>query len=287
MTDIAAGIVLYNPDFDKLSNNIYHILPQVSLLILVDNGSTDFEYVYKKYVNDEKIHIIRNEQNLGISKALNQIMHYSLENNISWTLTLDQDSVCSENLIKTYLPYIELDQIAIISPTIIDINTKSQLEGNGDLVDEEKNKEKFSYITRCITSGSLTNTAIWKLLNGFDENMFIDYVDFEYCSNVITHGYKIIKVYSALMYHELGHASKVRIFNKNCYTYNHSPQRSYYYARNVIYYIRKYSKSAGVKKEIYLLVKWAFLKILFEKQKIKKCNAIRKGIIDGIRLKIN
>jgi len=289
MTKIAAGIILYNPNIERLIENVNHILPQVSFLVLTDNGSNNINQVEELYVKEQRILIIKNKENLGIAVALNQVMQYCFEHDFSWVLTLDQDSVCSRNLIECYSPY-EVENVAIISPIIIDQNTHDQLEGNKDFITCDSNKKQYHCISRCITSGSLTNTKIWKILCGFDEQMFIDYVDFDYCCNVIRNDYKIIQVNNALLYHELGRAKQLEFFKKFrkiYYTYNHSPERTYYYARNVLYYLRKNRGYVNTKKEIILFFKWVVLKIIFEDYRLKKLNAIFRGIHDGIRMPIS
>ena len=42
---IGAGIVTFNPDIGRLKENIDAILPQVSELVIVDNGSANVDEV--------------------------------------------------------------------------------------------------------------------------------------------------------------------------------------------------------------------------------------------------
>lgn len=290
MANIAAGIVLYNPDLDRLQQNIAHVLDQVGKVILVDNGSRNIIDVAQLYENSADIVLIRNSENTGVAAALNQIVHYCEDQEYGWVLTLDQDSVCSENLVEHFLPYISIENVAILTPCIIDIN-------------EDKNKvinldKPIEYVERCITSASLTNVHVCSLLGYFDPKMFIDYVDFDYCIRAVHAGYKIVKVNSAIMYHELGRAKRIDIFlhagnllhikklQKYFYTYNHSPLRTYYYARNSIYYIRKHKGYIDLNKERRIFFRWMSLKLIFEKNKFKKFSAILKGINDGRHMKI-
>lgn len=281
MANIAAGIVLYNPDIDRLQQNIQHVIHQVSKMILVDNGSQNISEVVLLYKNDPNIVLIQNNENLGIATALNQIMHYCESKNYDWVLTLDQDSICTENFVQSYLPFLDKEQIAILSPNIVDRNIPNQLE---------KGEKSYSYISKCITSGSLTNVNAWRKVNGFDEAMFIDYVDFDFCCNLIEKGYRIIKIEKALLIHELGKAKPIKlfkIFGKRYYTYNHSSIRTYYYVRNVIYYLRKHPGSVNKKEEIFSLLKWLLVKLIFEKNKLSKLHEIVKGYFDGHHMPIN
>ena len=120
--EIAAGIVLYNPDPVRLRQNISRILPQVSLLILIDNGSRNIDGIEAAYRSFSNVLLYKNGKNKGISAALNTIIHICEEKKITWALTLDQDSVCSEDLIEKYRPYTKYENAALLAARIVDIN---------------------------------------------------------------------------------------------------------------------------------------------------------------------
>ena len=91
--NIYVGIITYNPNIERLNENINAVIDGAEIII-VDNNSeniNDIEYIINKYPN---IKIIKNSKNLGIAKALNQAMEYGYMNSYDWMLTLDQDSVC-------------------------------------------------------------------------------------------------------------------------------------------------------------------------------------------------
>jgi rhamnosyltransferase len=69
----------------------------------------------------------------------------------------------------------------------------------------------YSEVRTCITSGALTNLDLWKKLDGFDEQMFIDSVDFEYCYRVRKAGYKVIQTDQVQLSHSIGNAIYVQI----------------------------------------------------------------------------
>ena len=98
-----AGITLYEPDVHRLLENIDAVLPQVDKLICVDNGSKNIaeikDRIHWKY---PEVEIIENGENLGIARALNQMFEYAEAHVYDWVLTLDQDSVCPENLMEEY-----------------------------------------------------------------------------------------------------------------------------------------------------------------------------------------
>lgn len=279
MDNVAAGIVLYNPNIIELKENINAIISQVDFIILIDNCSINIEEIELEYKNINNVFIVKNEKNEGIAKALNQIINLCEQRRCKWVLTLDQDSVVPDNLIETYKKYLNLDKIGIITPKIIDRN---YLEEKKLLI--KKSEPEYEYVEKCITSASFINIRICKEIKYFDEKMFIDLVDFEYCLRLRRAGYKILKLNYIALIHQLGNLKVYNVLGKKIFVTNHSEIRNYYYSRNSIYYLKKHKKYLP-KKNIYLNLLKKILKIVFfEKIKVKKMIAIFLGIKDGIRM---
>mgnify|MGYP000054831883 CR=1 FL=1 len=268
--DICAGIVTYNPEIFRLQENINSIKNQVSKIIIVDNGSKNYNELEKCisecHVNYE---IINNKKNLGIAKALNQLCEKATEDNYKWIITLDQDSVSSNNLVEKLAKNIN-NEVAIISPNIV-----------------YRNNEKFNlrkkgaeYVEWVITSASLTNLNVWKKIK-FDEKLFIDGVDRDYCIRANRLGYKIIKDYNVELIHELGNLKCKKMFRRTIYVTNHSAIRKYYMVRNVIYLDKKLNEN----RRFCYIGKNIIKTICFEQNKAPKLKSIFKGIKDGIYMK--
>lgn len=113
--DLIVGIVTFNPEIDRLKENIIAVSKQASSIVVVDNRSENFAEIEtliakvvspRDGVNNEsglRVKILRNEKNEGIAAALSQIMGYADEKAYKWVLTLDQDSVIEPGLINVYL----------------------------------------------------------------------------------------------------------------------------------------------------------------------------------------
>ena len=277
----AAGIVLYNPDINRMKENINAIINQVDYVILVDNGSknkSDIEAsIEHSFHNSDKLIINFSQKNNGIAWALNQIFKIAEEQSVKWVLTLDQDSVCPSDIIESYIKYsssISKNKIGILCPTIVDKNA-GILEG-----DVHKTEE----IKRCITSGSFTSLAAWAQLDGFDEKMFIDGVDFDFCDRLRMNGYKIIRIGSISLTHELGKITTHRFLFKTVKVQNHSALRKYYIVRNRFYLSRKEKNAFAILTSFFFVIKFSATIVLFEKNRRKKLKAVFKGIRDGLKL---
>ena len=270
----AAGIVLYNPDINRLSENISAIAPQVTDVILVDNGSENFSEINSLISNYNNITYIKNEENCGIAKALDQIIDKADELGTDWVLTLDQDTVCKPDIIEKYhsLAKRAKDNVAVITSKFEDRNVEVE---HGDFSGE------YEKISLCITSGSFNNIRCIKAVGGFDEKLFIDMVDYDICYALIRNGYKIVRMNYTGFLHEVGRSVTKRFFGKNIIIYNHSPLRKYYWVRNSIYLKRKYHLGIGEDSRV---IKRMIQTLLYEDNKLSKLKSMLKGAVDGYRM---
>ena len=267
----AAVIVLYNPDKELLYENVKAIIEQVDFLIFVDNSPFVSKLDFMDQYGSKKYTYIFMDGNKGIGEALNTAVNVCLEKEIPWLLTLDQDSICPNNLISSYQKYVDMDNIGIIC-------CNKNYNGHG----ADRYEKEIEVVNTCITSASYINTVACRDIGLFDEKMFIDYVDFEYCYRLLENGYKIIQVNTVTLVHRLGDLRIINLFGFAIHVENHNSFRKYYIARNIIYTWNKhpvlFNRKQMISKEMKLIIKV----LLFEKQKKNKLRAICKGIRDAL-----
>lgn len=267
---IAAGIVTYNPNMERLRDNIYAVIEQVSCIVIIDNASENMGDILSLVNEMDNIQCIRNNINCGIAKALNMIFKKCMGEGYEWVLTLDQDSVVPPNMIEEYRKNMDVD-VAILCPRVIDLNENNEVR-------EDKNN---IFVKRCITSGSLTNIMAWNVLNGFDEKMFIDAVDFDFCDRLGKYGYRILQINSVIMMHEIGYTQKKRFLIFPVIVRNHSAFRKYFIAKNIVYLDRKNKCITYPVSTLLREIKLLFIVLFYEQDKIHKIKKIMCGIRDG------
>lgn len=274
--DISAGIVLFNPDINRLKENISAVIVQCTHIYLVDNGSNNTDEIKEllRQYNQSKIFILCNKENQGIAKALNQLTDAAQEDGIEWILTLDQDSVAPSNIVEEFEKYTNNLNVGMLCPVICDRNKGVVVEA----------KDGYKEIDECITSGSLLNIKAWKKIGGFDENMFIDGVDFDICCRLRKNGYKILCIQSVVLLHELGRIEYHRLLFWKVLVKNHSAFRKFYIARNTVYLARK--EHTNIIKAILQNVKLLLIVVFYEDDKWKKSKKILQGTIDGFKCEI-
>ena len=279
---ISAGVVLFNPDPIRLKMNLDAISSQVDDIFLIDNGSNNIAQIDELVSMYPTVQLIRNNKNLGIAHALNQIIDQSKQANYDWTLTLDQDSVVAEHLVSKYADYIHahgIDKnIGMLTCQIQDRN-----------FDDEASRAQLadvSSIDYCITSGSLLNLAAADQVGGFDDQMFIDKVDADICIHLRLENYQLFRINYVGLLHEVGHARQINLIFRKWELYNHSPFRRYYMCRNAVYLVRKYPKSLFVKRMLFKEYFQTFLVLLFENKRLKKLKKSLSGYRDGRTMKL-
>lgn len=267
---IVGGIVLYYPNVRRLEENICSIKPQVDKLILFNNGSELSQEV--RAICKECI-LIDKKTNIGIAAGLNEICKYAdKELNADWVLTLDQDSICPENLVSEYSKFMDLPDAGILCPQIHDMNF-------GKMGYDSGSNSQYDCIEACITSASLMRISAWKEVGGFWDGLFIDMVDFDICWSLVEHGYKIYRINSVALRHEIGHGREVSFRGQKAVAYNHTPVRDYYIIRNNILVGKKHGRLSQC-------IRWGIKRFMiimrFEDNRWIKAKYMVRGMIHGI-----
>lgn len=269
MRYIYAGIVSYNPDLDRLKENLDAITVQLDKVAIFDNGSNNQVEVLKLVSEYSNAELLTSDENIGIAAALNRLMQCGFDKDFTWMLSLDQDSVCGEKFIEQMQPYLSVeDKLGIVAPVIVDRNIG--VVGHNPAT-------AYAHVNTCITSGAFSNIFAWKSIGEYDESMFIDSVDFEFCYRMRKSGYGVIQVKEVRLLHELGNSIKRRFLFWKVDVNGHSAFRKYYIARNTVYYPLKHHLwlrfIRGNMRNIWLMLSV----MLYEDDKKRKISAIAKG----------
>lgn len=297
MDKIAAGIVLYNPDAERFHICINKLLKQIDRIYVFDNSDRQ-----NVLVQSGKVVYISEEKNKGIAYALNQIMETAKKDGYDWVITMDQDSLIPDGMVTGFENSMKRhNNVGIICPQVID-KRRSYIQVV-DTVNEE-------YVDFCITSAACTSIEAWEKCGKFDEWLFIDLVDNDFCKRLTLSGYKILKLNRWILDQEFGKiipkSDKVQkiwikvskiLHNQNFAKFSYkkfvSPMRVYYTNRNIIYLNKKMKKYGKVGYENYncrgyvgFIVSFMLPSILRAQDKKKVIRATIQGIKDGRDAKV-
>lgn len=261
---IISGVVIwYNPTNCEVEN-IKTYIDKLDKLFIIDNSDYS-NYSLIEELNNKKVKYICNYKNHGIAKALNMACSEAFVDGYKWILTMDQDSKFNNNFelfVNKFKEKIKINnKIAIFAP-----KTSNDLEIEG-------------YKTKIITSGNILNLEAYKKVKGFDEDFFIDEVDFDIGVKLLKEGYFLYQVDDIVMDHKLGDTKYFKLFGKKIFSsMNHGHIRKYYITRNRFEMIKRYP---DLKKEYLKIIIKDFIKmILLEKNKWIKIKYCLKGYQD-------
>jgi len=265
MEKILTTVVIYNPDQTVFNNILTHINFSDELLI-VDNSENTTTFPDSILINP-KITIIENGTNLGIARALNIGAKIALEKGYKWMLTMDQDSSFESSAAAEYFTYFQnssKETLGILSPSQL----KNQIITDEPLI--------------VMTSGNIINLQCYQMVGGFNDSLFIDEVDHDYCLKVLSNNFNIKQV-GIKMNHTLGNYRVFSFLNKKLIISVHSPIRLYYIVRNNLYMFKTYGKiyPALIKDRRRMLLRVIFNNLFFDpKSLVSKLRNINKAIAD-------
>lgn len=277
--DFAIIIVLYNPSEEDI-NYIKGLSSKYSGVV-VDNSN-------KRTFSDfsvNKMDYIYNKGNLGIAKAQNIGLELLLRNvDFQYFVFLDQDSrvdiLFPKDLVRKYkLIKEKVQNLAFLGPTVIN-------KTNGIKYKSIFHKDKYyfkDFILRreIISSGCCVSRSVLDSVGLSEANLFIDYVDCEWCWRANNRGY----VCGVLPDLSINH----RVGRQDIYLWKYeiivsAPRRYYYQYRNYLWLLRRpyvptqWKIAMGIKSFLRFIYFPIIIKDGFECWKY-----MAKGFGDGIR----
>jgi rhamnosyltransferase len=229
---VAGVTVLYNPDAAVIEN-IQSYACQIDRLFVIDNSDCINTEIVHDIISMDNVCYINNNGNQGIARALNVGAMMAIEKNYDFLLTMDQDSKATPRMVDTLLTCFNQQDafnIGIVSPFHL------------TAVDNVPPKEEsWQEVLTAWTSGNILNLAAYKKVGPFKDELFIDFVDHEYCLRLQSNGFRVFRANGAILYHDIGtNQQENRFLHLVLITSNHSALRRYYITRNRFWVTRCY-----------------------------------------------
>jgi len=225
MNDSLCGLtVLYNPD-ESIIDNIASYIDSLFHLYVIDN-SEEPNFELKSLIElNSKVSYYCFDYNSGIAKALNKGCSMASKDGFSWILTMDQDSkFINGHFFDLLKPGMKPD-IGIYAASFVNEYDRWVRDYNDD----------YNEIHFVITSGNMLNLKAWNLVGGFEEKLFIDEVDHDFCAKLWLNNFKVLTTKQIFLTHKIG----IDIDIKNVVG-THAPFRHYYMTRNILFISKRY-----------------------------------------------
>ena len=278
MPSVCAVTVTYQPTASLL-DNVAALRPQTDALVIVDNGSNaEAMRLIEEAEHKFGCVVFRNGRNLGIAAALNIGVRYARSRGYEWVALFDQDSsvpsLFMSSMLRTAMDR-NKSRVAIIAPQYVDRSSSVAMP---------LAKDRKGNILSSMTSGSLIPVELFRQCGEFDESLFMDYVDHEFCLRVRNMGFVIVQSPEARLLHSLGAAAPHHFFGKTFLTTNHRAERRYYMTRNRVWlYKRYFSKDISwTFKDARSLLGETINILLVEDSKMRKMGNILLGVKDAM-----
>ncbi|MDE6285035.1 MAG: glycosyltransferase [Bacilli bacterium] len=270
-------MVLFQTSTIKLHINK---LPENSLLIIVDNTPNQ-----NLKLNFEKsVKYLALMKNVGIAEAQNSGIKIAIEEDCSHIVFLDQDSLVQDDYVRKIILEYEriskfLPNLFLLGPTVY--NGRQNKEYKSTI--HKDNYTEFDFIHRreIISSGSCVSIKKIHNVGYLDSDLFIDYVDFEWCWRANKLGFQSGITPNIQINHFVG--QEEYYIGKQLIIIS-SPIRYYYQARNFLWLLRRkyvptiWKINTGIKIILFTLT-YPF-KVKYWRQIYKY---IYKGLIAGLK----
>ncbi len=245
---VAAVVVVYYPDLLLLRRLLMSIRNQVEKIVVIDNtpmSDNHADCVFPAWFTEQGFDVTYQplHANYGIAKAQNCGIAAAIQAGCDHVILFDQDSFVSEGMVR-HLMQAEMGLLAkqikvgSVGPVFIDEKTG---EFSKALCHDLLRLKKIDISTvetlpvsvdYMIASGLLIRIAALLEIGGMREDLFIDWVDVEWCLRAKNLNYAHFMIPAARMYHSIG--DKYVTFAKRKINL-HTDVRNYYIVRNACY----------------------------------------------------
>ena len=298
---ITSVTVAFNPDPSRLAEQLAALRDQVDEIVIVDNGSAPpvksilAQPEIATLIGDvSHINFIVLAENQGIASGFNIGVEASRKGAAEFVLLLDQDSVPAADMVgELHAGYRQaagessLKRVAAVGPRIID--SRDAHEYPFIRLGWFRNKhircavshEKPVVCDFLISSGCLIAMSAFDKIGGFDDALFIDSVDLEWCFRARRGQFSLYGICGARLDHRLGDHRRV-VLNK-IFLVVHSPLRIYYITRNriLLYWRRHVPLKWKLKDMLRMAAKFAAI-MLFVAPRLEYLHMTLLAIRDGL-----
>lgn len=290
--DVAAVAVTYRPDEAAIGDVLTLAAAQVGSLTVLDNDSPENDGAHwsQRVQLPHGVELVREPKNIGLGAAYNRAITIAREHGARYLLLLDQDSLLEEGCVDALLLHADRRRargpLGAVGPTFVDgrSGARAPFVRFGFPLNHKLHAPAGSDVDVdfLISSGSLIPLDAIDVAGPFDEGLFIDSVDMEWCFRAKGAGLQLAGVADARMLHTIGD-DLVRLPGGGT-MFVHSPLRLYMMTRNRVALWRRPGTprvwtAQDVPRMLFKLTRMT----AFAAPRIRNARAMLRGARDGWR----
>ena len=231
---VVCVVVTFNPDEGLLRAQTRQLSAQVSAIVWVDNHSSA---PVGTWAAELGVAFVGLPENRGIACAQNMGVEWAKKLNPDAVLLMDHDSIPAPDMVaQLWRVMAVVPAVAAVGPHYEDPRGSSgsftpfvQIKGLSMRHLHRQALADSVEVDHLIASGCLIRMGAWERVGPMSEQLFVDFVDVEWCLRARSLGWTVHGVWAALMSHTIGHEVVTRFGRKFRV---HSPGRIYFHIRN-------------------------------------------------------
>ncbi|MBA4254346.1 MAG: glycosyltransferase family 2 protein [Polaromonas sp.] len=232
---VGCVVVTYNPDQQLLRAQTLALKPQVAAIVWVDNGS---HHSLGGLASELGVQLVGFDHNRGVAHAQNEGLALIWAMGCDAGLLMDHDSLPAPDMVAQLLRVMnQVPSAAAVGSHYSDPRSGGVsspfvwVDGLSLRRLTRDSQASYAEVDHLIASGCLIRQQAWQSVGGMHSELFVDFVDVEWCLRARHAGWCVLGAWDAQMEHTIGH-DLVRCFGRNFRV--HGPSRLYFHVRNGI-----------------------------------------------------
>jgi rhamnosyltransferase len=272
---IAASVVLFRPT-EGVESNVRSYLEGVERVYVVDNSPRPDPGAWLGLRSDPRVKWTELGRNVGVAAALNLACGEARREGFEWLLTMDQDAAFAPgqlaSLLAEFADVPDREAVAVFCPTY-----------NFPIPGLDPQETRYAELDIVLTAFNLLSLEVHRAIGGFDERLFIDEVDHEFCLRARLRGYRIVQATRVLVQHQAGNVARARHRGVAIEYQRHPPERLYTMTRNTLTIGRWYRDAFPEvvrerRSRLIVVIKQA---LRFGPRRISAAYAVGRGAMDA------
>lgn len=269
----------YRPDVDAVAN-VAALAEQAPVLVVDDGSPATYSAQLDRMDAVAGVTVLREPVNRGIAAAMNTGIRVAWDHGAGWVVTFDQDSRPGPAYVSTVVGAAATSGAALVGAGVV---------GGHTLTESVADQAPVAEVRALYQSGMCLSRATWLLLGDFDESLFIDHVDTEYCLRARSATLRVACVPGLRLDHRLGAGHeqfrRVGVGPIGSSATFHSADRRYYMNRNLVVLLRRYGAAEGrwAVTSLCRLLAQDVLAATVEDDRAAKIRAALEGLRDGMK----